>query len=228
MSTESQNKNASEGVAAQTPIPEKPCHCHYKASHWGWRVFEIAAVVAGVAYAIITFFMWRESHNNFVLEERAWLDVSKAEITDSGKDFHAGSPITAKVTLVNTGKTPAREVQAEYRIVLLRNTEEVPLSYDASVRNTDFIGLMPPNGSTEIAVQNYINRFEVEKFTEDEMKDIASGRAYLAVYGRIRYTDIFGEKHWFKNCVYQGWHSGSFQSGSCVAYNNTGDGDLPD
>jgi hypothetical protein len=117
------------------PVIEKTSQHHFKAPHWGWRVLEVSAVVAGVAYAIITYFMWRESHDNFVLEERAWLDASKVEIIgEKVGNFHAGSPITAKVTLVNTGKTAAREVQAEYHIILLRNTEEVPLEYDRPFR----------------------------------------------------------------------------------------------
>ena len=49
----------------------------------------------------------------------------------------------------------------------------------------------------------------------------------LEVYGRTRYTDIFGGLHWFKHCVYHSFHEGSYDAGTCTNYNNTGDGEFP-
>lgn len=70
-----------------------------------WKpTLEIIGIVAGIGYALVTFFQWRDLKHNFVTDERAWVNVSSVEvltpISTTGKGWFL-------VKLANTGKTPA-------------------------------------------------------------------------------------------------------------------------
>ena len=41
----------------------------------------------------------------------------------------------------------------------------------------------------------------------------------MAVFGEVKYRDIFGIKHWLKFCQWDGRGPGGFTSQACVQYN---------
>src|SRR5260370_1141183 len=77
------------------PAPKnrnEPCQCRYEPTPRWWRIVEGVGVAAVVFYAVVTYFMWRDSHHNFVIDERAWLTFptfTKSDVEDlqSGRTF---------------------------------------------------------------------------------------------------------------------------------------------
>ena len=51
----------------------------------------------------------------------------------------------------------------------------------------------------------------------DDMQAIQSGRKFLVIFGRVDYSDIFGETHWTKFCYEYG--AGANQMSPCNKHN---------
>lgn len=216
-----------------TPRPDAPapsqndakrsCHCYYKSPYWGWKILEGAALIAAIAYAIITWNMWRDSHKNFAVDERAWLSVESAFPGVAKEQI----PLTSDVLIRNTGKTFAKKIVSQYVILILRNTERVQFDYSRTGTG-DLIGIMPPNGVAVFGVTKSVDQPSSALLTKEQADDLVSGRSYLVVYGKGAYTDIFGETHWFRHCNWKSYYpSGTYAAPGCTRYNDAGDGEPP-
>lgn len=195
-------------------------------SRW-WAVLEVAGVVAVIVYAIVTVFMWRDSHNNFIVQERAWINV-ESRFPDQPVE---GSSLEADIRLSNTGATPAKRVDCQFSVVLVQRNEQVPVDYSGYPRR-DFMAIMTPGTSLAENVLRMGSPEESIKLSKAEIDDLTSGRAYVAVFGRGVYYDVFGRLHWFQYCNWKAYYSGPevmtyYPTGGCAEYNDFGDGALP-
>src|SRR5260370_5659137 len=209
------------------PAPKnrnEPCQCRYEPTPRWWRIVEGVGVAAVVFYAVVTYFMWRDSHHNFVIDERAWLTFP----TFSFPDAKEGSPIRGAVQISNIGKTIAKTVQYQFSMGIIHNNEFPKLDY-SGLNTAGFSGMMAPGVSTAVFVGRYVNEFTFSTFTQSDFEDLQSGRTFVIIYGRGRYVDIFGETHWYQVCNWHSYYGGtqSYNSTPCVAYSNTGDRDGP-
>jgi hypothetical protein len=214
------------GSDSTAPAPdnaETTCQCHYQAPHWGWRILEGAALLAAIAYAIITYCMWRDSHRNFVVDQRAWLAIE----TSFPAPIKEGMALEGDVAVRNTGKTAAKKSGSVWTVDILRNTDST--KFDYSHYTSEAIGILSPNAYTIFPVLNMQDQYTPKHLTKEQADDLNNGRSYLVVYGKGTYRDIFGELHWFSSCAWRSFYAGSgvYMAENCTAYNDTGDGELP-
>jgi hypothetical protein len=120
---------------------------------------EGTAVVAAVVYAGITFFMWRDSHKNFVTDERAWLQVES--LFPVAQDLKENSPIRATVRFRNTGKTFGKQIISLFVVSINKLTEHPSFHYEGHRVFASQVGIVPPNG---------IYVFDVLKMADDKCR----------------------------------------------------------
>lgn len=190
---------------------------------------ETVAVIGGLFYAVITWRMWRDSHNNFQADERAWLNVT-TRVMDVGT-IKVDIPINGRAILSVTGKTPAKQIFSEFQIELLENSEAPSLSYDkSSIRH--LIGYLPPAPISDAISINVFrgDKVPTETLSEKQAKALLEGRAYLSIFGHGQYRDSFGNEHWFHFCGYNAYvQTPKGQNAlSCVEYTDSGNGRLPE
>jgi hypothetical protein len=171
-------------VAKITPSPlksDQANQCRYETSPRWKKILEGLALTAGISYAIITFFEWRDLRRNFKVDERAW--VGPKELIPQGE-----KKITVAIT--NTGKTPALGMVSGARPVRwCCDPDVMPKTLDQfdAVQETHKAILLP--GAT-----HYINVALFEMPPEAPIVD--KSRMIQEVRGIVHYNDIFGEPHW--------------------------------
>jgi hypothetical protein len=206
-------------VAVPATPPAGPEQCRYEPTPAWWRLIELIGIAAVVVYSFITWRMWRDSHNNFVVDERAWVGVSVPTVFPLN-----GTSIPAAAQLVNSGKTPARGVEGDIVATVISKGDQ-PTVGDFSIghpHNRLYVGAIFPGAPIPmtIAVVHYGPQ-AAETIVPDETlrQDIANGNRSIIFYGRITYYDVFGVQHWTQFCT----GSGAAMQDSlkqCIGYND--------
>lgn len=160
------------------------------------------------------------------IDERPWIAFSAPDSFDmeSGKPiaFAPGKKLQVPIVFTNYGKTAARKNQLAVSTTILPLGEE-PALPDESQTLTP-LGASWPTGEHVVAVypmsmlgigsvapNETVNLFlSRPKFnggqalddplTQDEVARLARGQAYIAVWGRFSYSDIFGVQHETRFC----------------------------
>ena len=186
------------------------------------RVLEALALAAAVAYAVLTYLMWQDSHHNFTIDERAWLGI----MSNMPNTVNESTPLSINITVLNTGKTVARRIYLECSVATFRNTDAVSFDYSRPHTIHD-MGILSPNGFT--TGQCSTRQESIETLHKSQVDDLVNGRAYLAIFGRGKYDDIFGGTHWVQFCVWKAYFqgTGNYNAKSCTDYGDTGDGTVP-
>jgi hypothetical protein len=116
-------------------------------------------------------------------------------------------PLAVPIRVINTGRTAARNVIARIYVEVV-NTSESP-KLDSAVETSAWgftAGIFSPNAPSEsLAYRQLPDKTGLEamsNLTPAENQELSSGRAYLAMYGKITYRDIFNIPHWTKFCVW--------------------------
>lgn len=215
-----ENSKANDGtafVAPNHPAPAKPKNIYRKSYRCArrWKPFlEIAALVAGIGYAIVTYYQWRDLRDNFKVEQRAWIGVMGV-----GIEGLVSGTVTARfpLTITNTGKTPARFVEFRSNLGYVRHpngkpeemigigggeSEKIVGDFDPArkPKNTNRAGTIQPGAQNQILhTAIFSSGIGV---TPDE---IMTGNKTVFLQGIIWYTDIFGGEHWTRYC-FQFWY----------------------
>lgn len=185
---------------------------------WWKPLAEWLGVAAVIFYAVITFLMWRDAHRNFRIDEQAWIKVSADTL--KRELIKEGVPLSADVTLTNTGKTFARNIHYQEDVVILPSAESVPFDY--ATGELFSVGILQPNQA-----EPYQDMRANEALTKGQADDLLNGHAYIAVYVRGQYDDIFGKTHWFGYCRWQAYYApAAYATRGCTLYANAGDGPI--
>lgn len=127
--------------------------------------------------------------------------------------FKEGSQPAFGVVVTNTGKTPARKVEA----MIQRQTFLKGVSFNATYNDTggpsSAIVLFP--GQTF----NLTTKPESVALTAEQVEIITTGEFTLYVYGVLTYEDVFAIKHQTTFCGYLTPDLTSFKA--CSTYNQT-------
>jgi hypothetical protein len=119
-----------------------------------------------------------------------------------------GEPIASAVKFTNTGNSDARNVLADVVVEVVKNGGDPTFNYWWN-HNGYSTGILPKNQSFEEQGVRYVRRRIKEStvlpFSHDEHLAWIEGTAYIAVYARIKYRDIFGVRHWAKRCGWAGY-----------------------
>jgi hypothetical protein len=241
--TDSQRQSTPPILRAELQIPPTPITCseapdakkdrRERIKLW----IEVATLLAVGVYAYVAVLQWREmvratgaaertvneARRNriqseksldatiaqFHLDQRAW--VGPTDITLN--EMHAPNPISAKVSITNSGKTAALRARVTYILHpsdVPLNIEEYakhPVEGEPKVRppftlfpNATMV-LLPSTGSTD----------------DLGIRGVNDGRKLLYLFGRIEYHDVFNTVHETRFCVR--YHSEAKAFGACESYN---------
>lgn len=152
------------------------------------------------------------------MDQRAWVGTNVVGIVNG--PIEANKPIIVGVNYLNTGKTPALEVDA------FMNPPELMVS---SATQFNFSKFNPPHGKGTFVLfpgaSNHLQetvRGIPRGVPQPLIEDIKNGASTIAVYGIIRYRDIFSTKeHWTHFCLLYSAPKNGFAY--CNTYNDTDD-----
>jgi hypothetical protein len=134
---------------------------------------------------------------NFHLEQRAWIGFASAadpEYTEGGKMVYVkeGEPVKAEIILINSGKTPARNLHTLAQMVLLRSDIKLITSFDKKMSQHPSVGVILPNGKIKIKIPQIPN---VGGISKADVANITNGHFIVYIVGKFTYDDVFGKSH---------------------------------
>jgi hypothetical protein len=138
---------------------------------------------------------------------RVWIDVDSIQ-RDSAN-------ISVMHHWLNSGKTPAKNVDVEFSIERVVNGYEPMLSDDHRYgRLTAGVGF--PNHQLDV-------HLFAHDFVPTEADDFLATKIFFVVYGIATYTDVYGTRHWTKFCQPIIHPPGDFTYKKCTDYSDTDD-----
>jgi hypothetical protein len=158
--------------------------------------------------------------------ERAWITIDNPAAVTTAEN----QPITSKVKFVNVGNTVARSIRFDAIVEFVKNGNGPKFDYRWDHTRAT-AGLLLKNEPVELEAIRFkhqrsvaIDGSVVLPFAHDEYQAFIDGKDYIAVYAKVRYTDIFGTTHWTKRC---GWFGNVppgvtryFTAEKCASYGN--------
>jgi hypothetical protein len=212
------NNPASRQVALPVDIepfpalPQRTKGKWYQSPQWWKTMLEIIAIPFAIGYAIVTFFQWRDSHNSFITDERAWIELRlKDEVFKSPEELGT-RPLTLEA--IDIGKTPAIGLKVLTNGEIIPRDKAPSLTYgDGSTINVT--GVVYPN-SPEIQI-NVLSSL----FTPLQKSSLLNGNTYFTFWATATWRDIFCKSHWTRFCGSKAFTSGTHNAKSCADYNQT-------
>lgn len=133
-------------------------------------------------------------------DQRAWITLEEA-----GRQLNVGQPIAFRFFLHNTGKTPARDLDATFRMEILDVGGQPTFTYPDKFITYIHTNAQFPNDRTTLGITSLIpvpgtETIQPTMFTQDLGDKWNNRQIWFAVYGVITYIDIFGKTHWDRKC----------------------------
>ncbi len=113
-------------------------------------------------------------------DQRAWVGVT--DITLGSGEIKEGAIFTADVTLRNSGKSPALNVQGWVNIEVVDPRTFTPSYGQPSEERS--IGVLQPNASSHA-------RLSVDVHTKEDAEALKLGTKKFCVWGYVTYNDVF-------------------------------------
>ncbi len=82
---------------------------------------------------------------------------------------------------------------------------------------------MNPDVTADNSVPMFTETYDLSNpalLTKADIDDLNSGKAYVAVVGKITYIDVYGISHWIDYCHWQSFRPGPYEARKCVEYND--------
>jgi hypothetical protein len=208
---------------------------HYEAEYkdrqtrlWKLKPYlETIGITAAVFIAFLTWCTLQEVREQTKGANRSWVQVViPREVTEMPLDKI--DLMVFQAYLHNWGRSPAT------KIVGYSSAEVVPSNSGPNfgiLRTGINMGALFPDESTErvppsFKVSRYGTQHDITRLTDDERNRLKNGDAYLAIYGRLVYTDNFGT-HWTQFCGWlpfsSAYLSSHFNARECAMYNAVGE-----
>jgi hypothetical protein len=159
---------------------------------------------------------------NFRIDERAWIGFTLAS---DHFTFTLGKPFLVPAEILNTGKTPAKNVEGNIAVQIAEKGKPIDFSYAPGHANYRIQGgtLFPSGKIIESfeGIQHGRENAEPIVITKALGQEIISGQLYVIIHGKITYQDEFGTEHWTTFC--RNVTDPSAISEDCTRYNDTDD-----
>lgn|ERR1700680_2554019 len=185
----------------------QPRHWYAKLSQikaeWVMAAFTIVLAATTIIYTYFTYGLWnvsvtqlRSSESTMRIQQRAWIGVPGVHIGP----IVVGSTPVATVTIRNFGLSPGRDLsfKGEARIFDTPNFEMVMQSIEkrlADLPRPKERATLPPGYETP-------NITPAEFPISDNMlRQLKQKQAFLVMYGKIIYQDIFSKSHMTTFCT---------------------------
>ena len=197
---------------------------------------ELAVGFFVIVYTLVTVGIWyankkvaEDTHQsvvnadaNFRIDERAWMAF---KFMEGNITFTVDKSFLVPTELVNTGKTPAKNVHGNIVVGVFKKGEALDFTYSPGHANYAVrAGTIFPNGKiveSFEAIQHGQEHAEPIVFTTALKDELWNAKSFVVVHGRISYNDIFGKEHWTTYCRYV-LHP-ELISEECTRYNDTDD-----
>jgi hypothetical protein len=164
------------------------------------------------------------------LDQRSWMNIKFGTWKSD-----PNGPIRVDWFVVNSGKVPIRHWSgfAKVEVIHIGHAPQFGMTPDvAKFSGGILFPNEPPSGAfgfqtTKVNPQTH--KVEPRNPSPDEVSDIEQGRAYVAIHGELRYSDVSGH-HWLRFCTYRRINDAAFLAiqdavQPCMDYNNYGDSD---
>jgi hypothetical protein len=122
--TQTPQKDKTESIRADAPkeFGQAPVNANNSNQQrtqtvpWWERGLKTLGIVAGITYAAIAYFQWKDARENFRVDQRAWVSprIDKAALKST-----EGEPLTVPVVFMNSGKTPAKTISGSLVLSLV-------------------------------------------------------------------------------------------------------------
>lgn len=150
--------------------------------------------------------------NNFRLEQRAWVGSRSTDIID----FVEGKPVSIKVMLVNSGRTPALNTKTLYGVAIPKRKllAQDLLPFDAMKPDGIYQGIMTllPNSLMRVSANSE------EVMSSASIENVKRGKSFVYIFGKITYSDVFNTVHTTRMCMHYDPLVNSFNN--CETYND--------
>jgi hypothetical protein len=196
--------------------------------YWGMTKFEwimgvltlAALIVAGLTGAIF----WKQL-GAMKTDQRAWITLTPPAVAQISKDAADGVTMAVPVTVVNTGKTPAKHLFTEIAILRVANGREPNFSYTEVPVQRTITAVLFPNSPFTIPItlsDPTLPNGQTKILSPAEYQRLTDGTDYMVLYAKSSYTDIFGIGHWYHYCIFwtQSTKPVPITSRACTEYND--------
>jgi hypothetical protein len=154
-------------------------------ARWRWSsLLAVAALLTGIAYCVVTFAYWRATREvidqlrgQTVLAQRPWITMSRIRLLEP---LAAGRPVSAAVSVKNTGQSPALEVLMSGMLVVRRTAPGF----------VDYRWRSAAHGSGASDEQVIRVEFDGGALRDDDFAELRSGRQVLYAIAEVNYTDV--------------------------------------
>jgi hypothetical protein len=210
-----------------------------------WFTFAAAITYGGVAawQGLLMRHTIKQSERAMEMDQRPWLEFRFSESGSETIQISANNPIAAPGQFLNIGKTPALDIKGvivlevvdvgkdpdmpdrKTGIALTALGEDVPkrakwakqIEGEVFEEAPVFPGKYSQLSVFRVKPSTRYGFVEPLMLTLDEYTKLTSKTAYIAVWGEVRYDDIFGVAHWTRFCT---THGVGFEASSekCVNY----------
>jgi hypothetical protein len=188
----------------------------------GLNMITLLAAIAGLFGLYILYGTLQATRNaanatraEVVVSERAWI-IPQINFQLPNETTQM-TPIDIRVTLTNTGKTPAKHIFAEVYAEVLDKGSAPNFSYQGP-HIMYILGLLFPQDSHSFDSGPY--NAKVEPLSLSDYERLKGGKAYMVAYARSVYVDVFGVPRWVQRCAWLVMALGDYASSACAQYDN--------
>jgi hypothetical protein len=211
-------------LRTQVPISVQAYTEHTKKGS-RWRkakgVLEVAVGIAVIVYSVISYQIWQEqidatnfgarqaesarkglneTTKNFRLDQRPWVGVVSI---DGNVPSPADEPITIKIKVINSGKTPSFDTHAAWESACNPLGKTVKPTYTERIAK-GHATLMPGQDM-------WLENEDKAICTPENTLLFKKGKATIYVMGTIWYKDEFHQLHRTDFCAYSGFDNGELE-----------------
>ncbi len=183
----------------------------------------ISALIAYLTYTVLTsqttilsnqYTLQENQLRAMRVDQRAWVNIKFKP-----DDVEAGKPLRGTLKVVNTGKTPAKKISGIASLQIVASNKS-PNQKEGILKDTTFSGLLFPGDELLFNLKSRDDKSDLA-LSKTDLEDLRSGKAYIAVLGKIGYEDIYDTPHWIKFCLWKDFASGTYSAAECVNFNET-------
>ena len=184
----------------------------------------------GIVVAALSGVIFWKQMTQMRIDQRAWVVVNPSDFKYIQNDSTGLVTVALPISVMNTGKTPARKSIVNIATQIVPNGANVIFDYDrVTVENV--AGILYPNSHIDVEAKllkknvNIPAGAETRYLSSSEYKDLTEGRTFIAVYAKGSYTDVFGTAHWYHFCGFSSLSPQPIQvtAQSCADYNGSDD-----
>jgi hypothetical protein len=159
---------------------------------------------------------------NFRIEQRAWIGFS---FVPGNLTFTIHKPFLVPTLLINSGRTPAKDVSGRIVVGIIGRGQPIDFSYAPGHAHYEIsAGTIFPNGQFQESfegIEHGADHAQAILIEKPLLNAILSSEKLVVVHGRITYSDVFGQQHWTTYCRIVS--NPSLIPPDCMSYNRTDD-----